>query len=518
MTDIILSTLNARYIHASLGLRYLKANMGDLTERCEIVEFTINQRPESMVEVILQHNPSIVGFGVYIWNTDETRRAIGMLKAIKPELSIILGGPEVSYEFEDQAIVKLADYLITGPADLEFSRLCHQLLAGERPKSQVIEARQEPLPFIQLPYFLYNEQDLQNRVLYVEASRGCPFKCEFCLSSLDKTAWPFDLELFLAEMQKLFDRGARHFKFVDRTFNLKTENCLQILKFFLEKLKHTELFLHFELIPDRLPESLKKVLPLFPAASLQFEIGVQSFNPRVQALISRRQDNVKTRENLAWIRHNTTAHIHADLIFGLPGESLQSFARGFDALYQLNPHEIQLGILKRLRGTPIDRHNQTFDMRYKPDPPYTILSNCDVDFQLMQKITRLARYWDLIANSGRFVHTMPLMLEQRPFDSFFRLSESIYAQCGQTYQIALKKLFDYVYIAMTEELSISLEKAFQALEADYAVSGLKGWFSPPIEQDSEQNNFSNKTLLKAQSRQLRHRNKNEKKKSGSSAA
>ena len=170
----------------------------------------------------------------------------------------------------------------------------------------------------------YTEEDISRRLIYVEASRGCPFKCEFCLSALDKTAWPFPLAAFLNEMQQLYERGVRHFKFVDRTFNLNAKTGARILDFFLERLDE-KLFLHFELIPDHLPDTLKERITRFPPGALQFEIGVQTFNPIVQAMIGRQQDNARTETNLRWLRQYTQAHLHADLIVGLPGEDLASF-------------------------------------------------------------------------------------------------------------------------------------------------------------------------------------------------
>lgn len=212
---------------------------------------------------------------------------------------------------------------------------------------------------IALPYDFYTDEDIAHRTLYVEASRGCPFRCEFCLSSLDKTAWAFDTDLFIDEMEKLYHRGARNFKFVDRTFNLNIKRSLQIIQFFLKKLEAAPtdpVFAHFELVPDHLPDALKEAILLFPAGSLQLEIGVQSFNTDVQSLISRKQDNEKSEENIRWLKEHTHAHMHADLIVGLPGENIDSFAKGFNRLVDINPHEIQVGILKRLRGTPVLRH------------------------------------------------------------------------------------------------------------------------------------------------------------------
>ena len=367
MPAILLSTLNARYFHASLGLRYLLANLGELQADAAIREFIITQRPLDIAEALLAEQPRIVGFGVYIWNVVETAQVVALLKQVRPDLVVVLGGPEVSHEWDRQAIVELADYLIAGPGDWAFAQLCQRIHAGNPPTEKVIAADPPPLDRLLSPYRFYTDEDIAHRLIYVEASRGCPFKCEFCLSALDKTAWPFPLEPFLAELQMLHQRGVRHFKFVDRTFNLNVKTCARILDFFLERLDE-RLFLHFELIPDHLPEPLKTRLVRFPPGSLQFEIGVQTFNPTVQTLISRKQDNCKTVDNLVWLRRNTHAYLHADLIAGLPGEDLASFAVSFDRLAALDPHEIQVGVLKRLRGAPLDRHTAPFDCRYNPHP------------------------------------------------------------------------------------------------------------------------------------------------------
>lgn len=405
--QIILSTLNARYFHASLGLRYLLANMGELREQTQLIEFIINNRPIDIVERLLQDNPKIIGLGVYIWNAEETLQVVKLLKKVSPETIVILGGPEVTYETEQQEITALADYVITGQADITFRDVCSDILNNKKPFQKIIKAEHFKLDEICLPYAEYNDEDIKNRVIYVEASRGCPFKCEFCLSSLDKTVYPFDLDLFLGEMQTLFDRGVRSFKFIDRTFNLKVATSIRIMEFFLEKMEldseqPEKVYLHLELIPDNLPEKLKAALQKFPVDSLQFEIGIQSLNPDIQELISRKQDDTKVHSNLNWIRQETNAHIHADLIIGLPAETQESFAKGFNELVAMNPHEIQVGVLKRLRGTPIIRHTDEYDMRYSPTAPYEILSNNIIDFKEMQKLKRFARYWDMIANSGRF--------------------------------------------------------------------------------------------------------------------
>jgi len=507
MPSILLSTLNARYFHSSFGLRYLLANLGELRPDAAIREFIVTQRPLDIAETLLAEQPRIVGFGVYIWNVAETTQVVALLKRVRPDLAIVLGGPEVSHEWEEQPIFRLADHLITGPADFAFASLCRRVLADDPPVEKVIAAETPPLDQLALPYRFYTDEDIAHRLIYVEASRGCPFKCEFCLSALDKTAWPFPLEPFLAEMQRLYDRGVRHFKFVDRTFNLDAKVGARILDFFLERLDE-RLFLHFELIPDRLPEPLKERIARFPSGALQFEIGVQTFDPAVQARIGRKQDHRKAEENLRWLRRHTHAHLHADLIVGLPGEDLSGFAAGFNRLVALDPHEIQVGILKRLRGAPIDRHSAEFDCRYNPQPPYNLLCSSLIDFATMRRLERFARYWDLIGNSGRFRHARPLLLGDDPFGRFMALSDWLFAGTGQTHQFALERLFDLLYRGLIEALGVSDSAALDALAEDYRNGGAKGvpefLRSCSEQRDSRQTGARLKSGT-APNRQARHR-------------
>ncbi|MEW5757203.1 MAG: DUF4080 domain-containing protein [Pseudomonadota bacterium] len=474
MPSIILATLNARYAHSSLGLRYLYANLNDgLRAQAVIREFIITSRPSDIAEQLLRENPRIIGLGVYIWNVAQTTQLVALLKRIAPEVVIVLGGPEVSHEIEEQPIAQLADFVLPGQADLSFNQLCERITRHDPPRDKILASPPPRLADLRLPYRYYSDQDIAHRVLYVEASRGCPFKCEFCLSALDKTAVPFDLEAFLAEMDALYRRGARQFKFVDRTFNLKIEASVRIMEFFLARLDET-LFLHFEVIPDHLPERLKEVIKRFPEGSLQFEIGVQSFTPEVQALISRKQDNAKTEANLRWLRQESHAHLHTDLILGLPGESLEQIAAGFDRLVALDPHEIQVGILKRLRGAPIARHTQAFGIRYNPHPPYDILCSDLLDFPTLQRLNRFARYWDMIGNSGRFRAALPLILGTRPFANFLRLSDRLHEACGQTHKIALDRLFQMLHAALPPLFDIDPAQVEAALLEDHGRSGLKG--------------------------------------------
>jgi radical SAM superfamily enzyme YgiQ (UPF0313 family) len=476
---IVIATLNAKYIHASLGLRYLLANMdvhggAGLKAQTQLREFVIAQPPLQIAEQLLALNPRVIGFGIYIWNVVETTQLVRLLKAMRPDIKIVLGGPEVSFETETQEICRLADHVVTGWGDVSFPKLCRALLDGPKPLMKVIAGEQPALEAIALPYNEYTSEDLANRLLYVEASRGCPFKCEFCLSSLDKTAWAFDLDAFITEMDTLHQRGARNFKFVDRTFNLKVDFSVRILQFFLDKIT-PDLFIHFEVVPDSLHDKLKDLIAQFPAGSLQFEVGIQSFNPAVQQRISRKQDNIKTADNLRWLVTQSQAHVHADLIFGLPGETMESFAEGFDKLYALAPHEIQFGILKRLRGTPITRHTLDYAMVYDPQTPYTILQTSTVDFVTMQRIKRFARYWDMVVNSGRFSGALSLLLASgSAFNHFLNFSDWLWQTTEKTHAFAYEKLVDLMHAHLTVVRGLASDEVRAVLLTDYEASGARG--------------------------------------------
>ena len=543
MPDIVLATLNAKYIHASFGLRYLLANLAELRPCAVLEEFIINQRPLEIAEKILSHNPRIVGLGVYIWNVTLSTELVALLKKIRPDVIVVLGGPEVSYESDQQEIVRLADYTITGEGDLAFAELCRQLLARNPPVQKIIPAPLPDFTKLALPYDEYNEDDIAHRLIYVEASRGCPFSCEFCLSSLDIPVRQTAIEAFLRSLERLLERGVLHFKFVDRTFNLNLAVSQQILEFFLARLK-PGLFLHFEMVPDRLPPELRELIARFPGGTVQLEVGIQTFNADVATLISRRQNYERLEDNFRFLRTQTGVHLHADLIAGLPGETLESFATGFDRLIALGPQEIQVGILKRLRGTPISRHDATWDMVYSPLPTYEILRNKLIDFPTMQRLRRFARYWDLIGNSGNFVETTPLIWASRddppgrpsaspedgpraagrsggpslpikpqqrhpsPFFAFLRLSDWLHTGDGRHHAIALVTLMELLFDYLTTELHQNPEIVAATLWRDFQRGG-RGELPPflrPYLPDTNSSRRTNHPHVRTARRQDRHSN------------
>jgi Protein of unknown function (DUF4080) len=240
------------------------------------------------------------------------------------------------------------------------------------------------------------------------------------------------------------------------------------LQFFLDRWREG-LFLHFEMVPDRLPEQLRGLIRQFPAGAVQFEVGIQTFDDATSKNISRRQNLDRLEDNFRFLREETGVHIHADLIVGLPGEGIESFGRGFDRLVRLGPQEIQVGILKRLRGTPIVRHDDEYRMIYAPQPPYEILSTRDISFAEMQRMRRFARYWDVVANSGHFTATLRLMWQNAasPFAEFFRFSDWLHARLGRTHLIALHVIAQALFDFLVNEAALDRHLVATTLEADW---------------------------------------------------
>ncbi|MGB0591163.1 MAG: DUF4080 domain-containing protein [Myxococcota bacterium] len=464
---IVLAAINARYRHTSFGLRYLLANLGELADQATLVETQIKESAEAIVDLILAPKPRIVGLGVYVWNAVRALEVVRLLRTKAPELVIVLGGPEVSHEWGDQEIVSLANYTVTGEGEHAFRSLCEGVLQGEAPEPQILHGGSPALETIALPYDLYSDDDLAHRVIYVEASRGCPFRCQFCLSSLDRGVRMVPREDFFKAMQTLLDRGARDFKFIDRTFNLRIDDSVAILRFFLERLR-PGLSLHFEMIPDRLPDSLRGLLAAFPPQTVQLELGIQSWSPEVGKLIERRQDPKKTEENLRFLAAETRVHVHADLIVGLPGEDLSTFAAGFDRLVALGPQEVQVGILKRLRGTPIAMHDTSHAMRYSASPPYEVRSTSTMSEEEIDAMKRFARFWDLIANSGNFRDSCQHILKagDSAFTGFYTFSEALYAALGRTHHLALNTLAVALFEHLTEATEMTPEDAALLVAGD----------------------------------------------------
>lgn len=467
--DIVLATLNAKYLHASFGLRCLRANLGKWREHSTLCELTIQERPVDVVERLLAERPKIIGLGVYVWNAAQSLAVVRMLKQVAPEVTVVLGGPEVSHELDRQPIVALADHVITGEGEVAFASLVDRLLSGRPHLTKVLDGGLPELAALASPYDEYTDHDVAHRVIYVEASRGCPFSCEFCLSSLDTKVRSFPLERLLGDLDRLVERGARQLKFVDRTFNLSPKTSHALLDFFLAR-QALGVFGHFEMVPDRFPAALRERIAQFPEGRIQLEVGIQTFDPGTSERISRRQDLVALEDNLRFLAEHTGAHVHADLIIGLPGEDAATFGAGLDRLVAMGPHEIQIGVLKRLRGTPIVRHDEDYGVVWSDEPPYEILANKVIGFSEMQRLKRMARVWDLVVNRGNFIHSVPLLWKARsPFQAMLALTDYLAARVSLG-GVALPRLTELLMEFLVEQ-GAPRDEVGAALAEDFMAPG-----------------------------------------------
>lgn len=466
---IVLTTVNARYSHTAFGLRWLWANLGRLQSSAEIVEFHLGQSPVEIAERLLERNPVLIGFGVYVWNVTVVTQVVEVIKGVRPDVLVVLGGPEVSFEYEGTALFDAADYLIRGEGEEAFAQLAGAVIErGDRPAEKVITPAPPDVAALALPYEAYTDEDIAHRLIYVEASRGCPFHCEFCLSALDDGVREFPLEPFLEAMGRLIERGALHFKFVDRTFNLRHDRVAALLAFFQERWR-PGMQLHFEILPDRLSDAMLALMAEVPPEGLHLEVGVQTFCEEAQAAVSRRQDMARTEEVLRYLRERTGAIVHADLVVGLPGETWESFAAGFDRLLATRPHKIQVGILKRLKGAPISRHIVPHAMVFATHPPYEILQTDTIDFGQMQRLRRFARYFDLFHNAGNFPASLEILWDTVPsaFDAFMALSDYIWQATGRTHRLALATLAEQLHAHLVAVCPAERAHITDAIESDF---------------------------------------------------
>ncbi len=484
MSALVLATFSARYQHAAFGLRYLQANLGALQPAAALLEFDLQKPPAQAAEQILAHAPRIVGLGVYSWNVAQTAALLVALRHAAPQLVTVLGGPEISYETATHPLTPLADHIICGEADLAFAGFCRDVLAGTPPREKILRAPPPDPAHLALPYPLYSDRDLATRFTYLETSRGCPFGCEYCLSSIERGVRAFDWARLQPEFERLLARGMRRVKLVDRTFNLDLERGREVLDFFYAHAT-PELQVHLEITPSCLTPPWRELLQRAPPDLLRLEVGVQTFDEEISARIGRPQSAAAAEDALRFLRQETTALIHADLIAGLPGQTLENFAADFDRMIRLQPHELQIGILKRLRGTAIARHDTEWQVRWNPEPPYDILENKLLDAATLAALKRFARFWELLGNRGRFSQTLPLLWcapGDSPFPKVWKLCAHLFPRFGKVHGIPLLELA----YALAEHLITTLGRdraaVLAALRADLSRLGalhLPNWLGQP---------------------------------------
>jgi hypothetical protein len=473
--DIVLVAINARYSHCSLATRSLLANMRDAQPR--MLEFEIKQSPSDVAAQICASQPAIVAIGVYIWNRSIVERILPLLRSELPQAKVILGGPEISYDLES-CLAQQADCVICGESESVLPQICNAFLLGD-PVNHIHHPPLPDLSTLNLPIHEYSDKDLAHRNIYIETSRGCPCACRFCLSSLTCGVRYYPLPKVFDCLDHLLARGARRFRFVDRSFNLAGERSVQILAFFVQK-KIPDLFLHLEIVPEFLSAQLRETILQFEPHTLHIETGIQSLSPAVLKRIHRPAHPDKALEGIAWLSQTARATVHADLIAGLPGETLEMLQKGFNALCKTGPAEIQLGILKHLPGT--DLHLEP-GMRFSKNPPYEVLESDAMSPADIDSVQRFASHWERVINRDHFPETATLLLQGDDiWQSFDTFSQSLELEHGR-HGIGFVEIARRLYHFLPLQKKYSSETIRTALEHDYLAGGrrinLPAFLRPP---------------------------------------
>lgn len=465
---ILLVAVNARYSHCAYAARSLQANLGPLAASARILEADLDITPVQLAAQIVDARPRLVGFSVYLWNVRLIEAAARILRAVAPELRLIAGGPELTSGYPRAG---LFDTLVIGEGETAFRTLCESVLVPPSalcpPPSVLCPTPEDPAQLV-LPYPLYTDTDLAQRTVYVEASRGCPYACTYCTSA-DTGLRLLPLERLLPAFDTLWQRGLRRFKFLDRSFNAPAAHAAALLDFFLGRAT-PDMRLHFEINPDHLHDSVAARIAAFPAGTLHLEAGLQTLNPQVAAAVGRSADTAQTLATLRFLTRQTGAAVHADLIFGLPGEDEASFARGFNTLIaECAPPEVQVNLLKGLPGTRLVRDAGRLGLLFSPEPPYELLRSDVLTFEALMRLQRFARGWELVHNSGRFPHAVrTLHAAVRPdfYGAHARLASRIHAGEGKLFAISMPRLAGHLRAELVENCGIGAAEADRLLAAD----------------------------------------------------
>lgn len=482
----VVTTLNAKYIHTCLALRYLKAYAAPEFD-VEMAEYTIKDPVMNIVSDLYNKNPDVIGFSCYIWNMEQTIPIIEMLKKIKPEITIILGGPEVSYD-SDYWMKRIpeVDYIVVGEGEKTFKDLLTQIQTENNMKkvngmyyrdgeNVIMRPPQEKLDLNTIPSPFRFEEDIAaipKRIQYIETSRGCPFSCQFCLSSIEVGVRYFEKERMKEELLFLMDHGAKTIKFVDRTFNIKRDYALEMFQFIIEN-HRPEVVFQFEITADIMrPEVLDYLNTHAPAGLIRFEIGVQSTNDHTNELVHRKQNFKKLARTVNMVKDGGKITQHLDLIAGLPEEDYTSFRKTFNDVFAFHPEELQLGFLKMLRGTGLRLRAKDHDYKFMNHAPYEILGNNVLSFADIIKIKQvedvLEKYW----NDHRMDETI-LYLTEFGFDTAFDFFQSFgaywdkqgWAKIGHQ----LEDLFTRLLAFLNNESFANLDLVVGLMKYDYFV-------------------------------------------------
>ncbi|MCF8721083.1 B12-binding domain-containing radical SAM protein [Nitrospina gracilis] len=460
--SIGLITLNAKFIHTAVSLRYLRnAARRAGYANVWIEEFTIHHPTWKIAAEIQKHRPDILGIGVYIWNRRQCFELVEVLKKQNPYLKIVLGGPEVSFE-----MLHGDDYtIISGEGEARFVEYLGYAAKNEAPPPDVLErwlVYGGDLPDLHVPYTEEDWPHLKNRYAYVETSRGCPYLCSFCLSALDKTVRYFDDDAVRQQIEDIVKAGVGKVKFVDRTFNLQPRRMRDLMQW-LTQFPGVEF--HFEVVGDLLNDGMLEFLDTVPPGMFQFEIGIQTATDPVQQTIQRKQNNDNLFATIRQLIAQDRVHVHCDLIFGLPGETYEQMMQSFEEVFALRPHEVQLGFLKFLPGAPVKDQIEKEQYRYLSTPPYEVIANRLVTAEQFSYLKRFTEMFDLFYNSQRFRFTLEHILRDRsPLEVFDRLLAHVEQHTGFHGGISLDR--QYLFLAECFDL-LDDPVALDLLKLDY---------------------------------------------------
>ncbi len=414
--------LNSKYVHTLLSPYYLKENC-DYKDNITIIQSNINQDVELLYKLATKNNPKVIAFPCYIFNINCALQLTKLLKLNNPEIKIIFGGPEVSFEYED--MLNYCDYLITGEGEIAFNELVTDLINSNFTTTKKVY-KGIPLEFYKLksPYTEDYFNDVKGKIAYFEASRGCPYSCAYCMSGSDGLRC-FDLQKVYSELDKFKGRDIRVLKFVDRTFNANKTFAKQILKYIIANKEEYSFSFHFEIAADILDDEFIAIVNDSPKGLFQFEVGVQSFNEKTLEMVIRRTNLQNVVDNLIKLISTGKAHIHTDLIAGLPYEDYNNFVYGFNKLYNIKSQMLQLGFLKVLKGS---RLKSMLDSNYKYSsmPPYEIISTPYITEQELLKLKYAEEGCDKYYNSGIFTKTLDYFVKENPYEFYLKLGKEIY--------------------------------------------------------------------------------------------
>ena len=411
MSKILLTTLNARYTHTCLAIYYLKKCLNTAGIKVDICEFTINQPLLEILQEIAERKPDIVGFSVYIWNSKQTKLILQDIKKVLPDAKLILGGPEVSYNPEKwiEEFPQI-DHIVCGAGETALTEL---ILHGSN--EQIIGSIGRELSEIEFPYYDLEIPDKKARYIYYESSRGCPFRCSYCLSSRSDQRLQFrGLDTVFEELDWFMKNGFVHIKFVDRTFNADAVRAREIWSYLGDKSREDiEIDFHFEVHPGILKEEDFAVLENIPKGRFRFEIGIQSlYKPTLKA-IGREMNWEFVRSNILRLEVMGNISLHLDLIAGLPHEGYEQFGKDFDEVFALQPGHLQLGFLKVLPGTEMEEKSEEYGIKYQESAPYQVLATNDISFAELSRISVIEELVETYYNSGRYANfferVMPLV-------------------------------------------------------------------------------------------------------------